>query len=93
MSEPVVSGLGRLLDRALRRLGEVGQEKEACRLAAAAWALLEGNWPREARRFEGTLHYLTLKPRGNSAVAAGQPLPRSPDPGQGTANDRAPTGL
>jgi len=79
VSEPAVAGLSRLLDRALRRLGEAGRTEEACRLAAAAWALLEGTWPREARRFDGTLHYLTLGPARRAGVP-GRPASPSPDP-------------
>ncbi|HLH70688.1 MAG TPA: hypothetical protein VKY90_17155 [Candidatus Dormibacteraeota bacterium] len=60
MSEEVVAGLSRLLDRALRCLGEAGEDESACRIAADAWALLEGRFPAEARRFNGTLHYLAL---------------------------------
>lgn len=57
-----VPALVRLLDRALRRLGEQGSTDEACRIAAAAWALLEHDREREARRMNGTLHYLTRSP-------------------------------
>ena len=60
--EPVTP-LVRLLDRALRRLGDLGDQDEACRVAAEAWALLEGTQPREAQRLNGTLHYLTRQPR------------------------------
>jgi 3-phenylpropionate/trans-cinnamate dioxygenase ferredoxin subunit len=60
VSHEVVSGLSRLLDRALRRLGDAGEEEPACRIGADAWALLEGPFPAEAQRFNGTLHYLTL---------------------------------
>jgi organic hydroperoxide reductase OsmC/OhrA len=84
VSEALVADLGRLLDRALRRLGEAGQAEEACRIAAAAWALVEGTRPREARRFDGTLHYLTLGP-ARRAGAPGRPaspsLDRRPRPG------------
>lgn len=70
----MVSALSRLLDRALRRLGEAGEEEPACRIAADAWALLEGRRPAEAQRFDGTLHYLTLAvPKGKHAMPDEQP--------------------
>lgn len=51
--------LARVLDRAVRELGDAGQQQRACELAAEAWALLRDIRPREGRRLEGTLHYLT----------------------------------
>ncbi len=55
--------LGRLLDRAVRALGESGEVDAACRLAAEGWWLLKGPAPRAARRLNATLHYLTVHPR------------------------------
>lgn len=57
-----VAALARLLDRALRRLGEHGDTDEACRIAAEAWAALAPVREREARRLNGTLHHLTRSP-------------------------------
>jgi hypothetical protein len=90
MSEEEILGLSRLLERALRRLGEVREREDACRLAADAWALLERRWPREARRFDGTLHYLACvlpvrdggRPVG-SARADGHVDPRGSQPAGG----------
>ena len=65
-AEPL-TGLVRILDRALRRLGDAGEEDLACRLAADSWALLAKAHPREAERFNATLHYLTRR----------RPLPRA----------------
>lgn len=58
----VVAPLVRLLDRALRRLGDRGSSDEACRMAAEGWALLDAERKREAQRLNGTLHYLTRAP-------------------------------
>ncbi len=51
--------LVRLLDRALRDLGDAGGRERACRLAAQAWGALERTDPDLAERFTGTLHHLT----------------------------------
>ncbi len=58
----------RLLDQALRELGEAGQTERACRLAAEAYAALEQTHPQLAERFTGTLHYLTCVPAVPSQV-------------------------
>ncbi len=54
--------LGRLLDRAVRALGEAGESDAACRLAAEGWWLVREPAPRAARRLNATLHYLTVHP-------------------------------
>jgi hypothetical protein len=58
--EPPLEPLGRLLDRAVRALGDAGEADVACRLAAEAWWLLREPCPRAARRLNATLHYLTV---------------------------------
>jgi len=55
----------RLLDRALRELGDAGETERACRLAAEAYAALEKSNPELAERFTGTLHHLTCVPPGS----------------------------
>lgn len=55
--------LSKLLDEGLRKLGDGGQQDEACDLAARAWTLLRHAWPKEGERFNGTLHYLTRTPK------------------------------
>lgn len=55
-----VERLGRLLDRAVRALGEAGRRDAACRLAAEGWWLVKEPAPRAARRLNATLHYLTV---------------------------------
>jgi hypothetical protein len=55
--------VGRLLDRAVRALGEAGEADAACRIAAEGWWLLKEPAPRAARRLNATLHYLTVHPR------------------------------
>lgn len=54
--------VSRLLDRAVRALGDAGNADAACDLAARAWTLLRHEWPREGQRFDGALHYLTRQP-------------------------------
>jgi len=51
--------LARLLDKALRGLGDAGRTERACRLAAQAFAVLAEEDPELAERFTGTLHHLT----------------------------------
>jgi len=62
-----LESLARLFDRALRALGDVGEEDAACRLAAEGWWLLRGPSPRSARRLNATLHRLTVHPPMASA--------------------------
>ena len=57
-----VERLGFLFDRALRALGDAGEDDAAARLAAEGWWLLRGPAPGVARRLNATLHYLTLRP-------------------------------
>ncbi len=51
--------LNRLLIQAVKALGDEGQTDRACRIAAEAWAALRKEWPEEAERLNGALHYLT----------------------------------
>ena len=57
-----IERLGRVLDRAVRALGEAGERDAACRLAAEGWWLVKEPAPRAARRLDATLHYLTVHP-------------------------------
>ena len=57
-----LESLARLFDRALRALGDAGEEDAACRLAAEGWWLLREPSPRSARRLNATLHRLTVHP-------------------------------
>ena len=61
--EEPLEQLGRLLDRAVRALGETGETDAACRIAAEGWWLLRAPAPKAARRLNATLHYLTVHPR------------------------------
>lgn len=63
--------LARLLDRALRALGDAGATEPACRMAAEAYALLEQSDPETAERFTATLHHLTCVPAGPRAGVLG----------------------
>lgn len=61
----------RLLDKALRQLGDAGETERAARMAAEAYAVLEKTEPELAERFTGTLHHLTCAPPPKDpAVAA-----------------------
>jgi uncharacterized protein (DUF2249 family) len=60
-----IERLGRLLDRAVRALGEAGEGETACRLAAEAWWLVKEPAPSAARRLNATLHRLTVHPGKN----------------------------
>ncbi len=63
--------LARILDQALRELGDAGKGESACRMAASAYALLERWDPKAAERFTGTLQHLTRTslPRGQDVRA------------------------
>lgn len=65
--------VSRMLDRALKLLGDAGRKDEACEFAAEAWTLLRHEWPREGERFNGTLHYLTRTVRRKKADPADAP--------------------
>jgi len=54
-----VAAIGRVLAKALRKLGDAGQAEDACELAAEAWSLLRDANPKEAERMNGVLHQLT----------------------------------
>lgn len=49
----------RLFIRALKALGDSGETDLACRIAAEAWSLMRSDYPREAEKLNGALHYLT----------------------------------
>jgi uncharacterized protein (DUF2249 family) len=67
VTEPeLVSDLTRVLDRALRELGDAGRTERASELAAEGWVLLRAGAPRAAERLNGTLHYLSRSPAGAS---------------------------
>lgn len=58
-ADPVLSPLNQILIRALKRIGEAGDTDAACRLSAEAWSLLRHDWPQEAQRLNGVMHFLT----------------------------------
>lgn len=59
--------LTRLLEGACRQLGDAGRAETASTLAAAAWAAIRDELPREADRFTGLLHRLNNRPGGTPA--------------------------
>jgi uncharacterized protein (DUF2249 family) len=67
---PTVTALVRVFDRALRALGDAGAERQACELAADAWALLHEAYPTSGTRLNGTLHYLTRERPGAACRCA-----------------------
>lgn len=73
--QEALKSLSRLLDRALKLLGDSGRKDEACGFAADAWTLLRHGWPQEGERFNGTLHYLTRPPAKQKPPAAGADRP------------------
>ncbi len=71
-SVDLVNGTTDILLRALRELGKSGKPDSANRLAARAWVLLKSNYPREAQRLNGLMHYLARLPELSSTPAVSQ---------------------
>jgi len=59
----VVSGMTDLLVKAVRALGAAGDPERASRLAGKAWWVLK-DFPRQAERVNGTMHYLAKLEQG-----------------------------
>ncbi len=59
----VVSGMTDLLVKAVRALGAAGDPEQASRLAGKAWWVLK-DYPRQAERVNGTMHYLAKLEQG-----------------------------
>ena len=57
-----IHSLTDVLIRALREAGKTGQPDTASRLAAQAWLALKKDWPREAERVHGVMHFLARLP-------------------------------
>lgn len=78
LAKPLV----RVLDAALRALGDAGHEEEACELAAQGWALLREEHPELGQRLNGTLHYLTRDrfAQRRAAGGASEAAPTAPQP-------------
>jgi len=55
--EAFVTEMTDLLVKAVRALGAAGEPEKASRLAGKAWWVLK-DWPRQAERVNGTMHYL-----------------------------------
>lgn len=66
-----VAQLNELFIRSLKSLSEAGQTDLACRLAGEGWKELKGQYPAEAERLNGALHWLTKPPK--KAAAEGAP--------------------
>lgn len=65
--EELVTGMTDLLVKAVRALGAAGEPETASRLAGNAWWVLK-DWPRQAERVNGTMHYLArLEPGAQTA--------------------------
>ena len=54
----LIDSLTRVFARVCRELGKAGHPSEASRLAAEAWSLLRNDYPGEAERINGAMHYL-----------------------------------
>lgn len=54
-----LAAVDRLLIESLKALDYEGQGDLACRIAADAWSVTRKDFPDEAQRFNGALHYLT----------------------------------
>lgn len=67
-----VTGLTDLLVKAVRALGAAGDADQASRIAAKAWWVLK-EWPRQAERLNGTMHYLARLPQHPSQESADTP--------------------
>lgn len=64
----IVTGMTDLLVKAVRSLGAAGQPEAASRIAGKAWWVLK-DYPRQAERVNGTMHYLA-RLEANSRAAA-----------------------
>ncbi len=60
-----------MLVKALRGLGAAGRPVAASRLAAQAWWVLRDEWPRQAERINGTMHYLARLPDEDDGASDG----------------------
>lgn len=69
-SQELLTGLNKVLAKALRELAGAGRSHEACTLAAEAWSLLRQDVPKEAERLNGLLHYLTAPHKSTGAEPA-----------------------
>lgn len=67
-AEQLVTGMTDLLVKAVRALGAAGEPETASRLAGKAWWMLK-DWPRQAERVNGTMHYLARLESGPTAEA------------------------
>ncbi len=63
----VVGALTRVLVRACRALADAGRPNEAGQLAADAWVVVRGGYPRHAQYLDGAMHYIAR--RGRQATA------------------------
>ncbi len=57
--DDVLIELNRILIKALREMSTAGRLDEACGYSGQAWSVLRHQYPKEAERHNGLLHYLT----------------------------------
>jgi hypothetical protein len=62
-ADAAISGMTDLLVKAVRALGAAGEPEQASRIAGKAWWVLK-DWPRQAERVNGTMHYLARLEQG-----------------------------
>lgn len=68
-SEALITEMTDLLVKAVRALGAAGQPEAASRIAGKAWWVLK-DWPRQAERVNGTMHYLARLEQASGVTAA-----------------------
>jgi uncharacterized protein (DUF2249 family) len=71
----VVGALTHVLVRACRALADAGRPDEAGRLAADAWVVVRGGYPRQALHLDGAMHYIARHDDGSNQRNA-SPQPR-----------------
>jgi hypothetical protein len=62
-ADAAISGMTDLLVKAVRALGAAGEPEQASRIAGKAWWVRK-DWPRQAERVNGTMHYLARLEQG-----------------------------
>lgn len=68
-AEAAITEMTDLLVKAVRALGAGGQPEQASRIAGKAWWVLR-DYPRQAERINGTMHYLARLEQGSGQAAA-----------------------
>jgi hypothetical protein len=59
VTSAVVDALTRILAHTCRKLGKAGHPSAAAQLAAEGWSLLRDDYPDDAERLNGAMHFLS----------------------------------